>query len=403
MTDALDAVLVTGATGTIGRELVGHLLRATDTRVYVLLHRRGRGLDPAALLADSFDLPPEPRYLTRLRPLDGDITQPELGLDAATTAALWRELTGVVHAAATTRFDLPLAEARRVNVDGTAAVLRLAAGCARLERVGFLSTAFVAGRRTGLVLEAEREHDAGFANTYEQSKYEAERLVEASGLPVATYRLATVLGDARTGRVRHFTAPHFALRTLYLGLAAMLPGAPETRADLIPGDVASAVVGRLFVERFEPGGVYHVTAPEGTAFTLGEVIEESYAALAELDPAWARRGYPRPVLAPLEAFELFLQAAEQADNPLLRGVLRGLAHFACQMAYPKTFDRTRLRGLIPEYDVLVPDPRSYYRAVVRYCLETNWGANDADGQPDGGAGGGGRALRAGARAARPGA
>ena len=366
---------VTGATGTIGRDLVARLLRSTDLDVVLLLHERGLGRDRSHLVRDVFSLPAGGGYAERLHLLAGDVTRADLGLAEDEYRDLGRTVTHIVHAAAATRFDLPLREARRINVEGTQQVIRLARRCDRLERFGFVSTAYVAGKRTGPIYEGERCHQAGFVNTYERSKYEAEaRLAGARAhLPVAVYRLSTVLGDSKTGRITHFTAPHHALRMIHLGLAAMLPGSPEYRVDLIPADFAASVMARLFLCHFAPGQVFHVTAAERKAYTLEEIVDESYRYLAEIDPDWGRRRYPRPAIASLEAFDLFVRSAEEANNPIMQGVMRVLRHFAHQLAYPKRYDRETLLRHLPEYDDRLPDVRSYYGKVVRYCLQTGWG------------------------------
>lgn len=366
---------LTGATGTIGRELVARLLHDTDFEVVLLLHERGVGQDRSALLRDIWSLPNGMGYAERVRLLVGDVTRPDLGLPEEEYRELCRTITYLVHSAATTRFDLPLAEARRINLMGTEQVIRLACQCARLDRFGFLSTAYVAGKRIGTIGEGERRHDAGFVNSYEQSKYEAEARIEEvhADLPIAVYRLSTVLGDSGTGRVAHFTAPHQALRMMHLGLVAMLPGSPEDWVDLIPADYAATVLTRLFLCRFAPGQVFHITAPERKAYTLGEIMDESYRVLGDLDPGWARRRYPKPAIVPLDAFELFVRSAEEANNPIMQGVMLALRHFAHQLAYPKRFDRTAVLGHIPDYDERLPDVRSYYGDVVRYCLRTDWG------------------------------
>ena len=368
-----DAILITGATGTIGRRVAAHLLRDTDADVYPLLHERGARQTPGEVLTRFFDLPATAEFVARLYPVAGDITRPCLGLASESLPLLHRRVNRVLHSAATTRFDLPLDAARSVNVCGTREVMGVAGRCERIEQVGFLSTAYVAGKRTGLIREPERAHDEGFANTYEQSKYEAEAVVAESGLPVAIYRLSTVLGDSRTGRVAHFTAPHQALRMMHAGLVSMLPGDPASPVDLISDDIAAEAVFELFTHHFNAGDVFHITAPEDKTFSLQESVETSHRELAGLDPGWARRGYPLAAIAPLDAFDLFLRSAQQANNPLMHGVMQALSQFARQLAYPKCFDRSTVLRYLPDYDRRTPDIRSYYGKVVKYCLDTGWG------------------------------
>jgi nucleoside-diphosphate-sugar epimerase len=67
-----------------------------------------------------------------------------------------------------------------INVEGTREVIGLAReakSCGRLDRFIHVSTAYVAGKVTGTF--RERQLDAGqeFRNTYEQTKWEAEHVV----------------------------------------------------------------------------------------------------------------------------------------------------------------------------------------------------------------------------------
>ncbi|MBI4410798.1 MAG: SDR family oxidoreductase, partial [Gemmatimonadetes bacterium] len=201
--------LVTGATGLVGREALARLLQDRPSlTVYALVRSRERFAGLAA------ELGPLAVNVTLVR---GDVTAPGLGLSRAARSLLRNRVTTVLHLAADTTFSRPLEEARRVNTEGTARVLELAAECVSTPRVLFVSTAFVAGRRTGRVPEAENGAEPGFVNAYEQSKYEAEQLVRACGLPWLILRPSMIVCDARTGVVRQFNAVHRALRLYYHG------------------------------------------------------------------------------------------------------------------------------------------------------------------------------------------
>jgi thioester reductase-like protein len=193
----MGTMFLTGASGLIGR---GLLDRWRERDIVALTHRT-----------------PVPGAR---QTLVGDVTRPELGLDSGDYARLCARVTEIVHCAALTEFTAPRKEAERVNVLGTLNVLALARDCPKLERIAVLSTAYVAGRRQGLILESELEHKAGFVNVYEDSKYRMEKkLRQAMGeLPIAVYRLSTIAGNARTGRVEQFNALHRALHLYYNGL-----------------------------------------------------------------------------------------------------------------------------------------------------------------------------------------
>ena len=98
-------ILITGAGGLIGRELVGYMAERGHGVVAVqhrsmALHRND-GCPIAA--APWSGAPPAPGQVATLA---GDVRRPGLGLDAATQAALLPGLDLVVHCAAVTSLDL---------------------------------------------------------------------------------------------------------------------------------------------------------------------------------------------------------------------------------------------------------------------------------------------------------
>jgi thioester reductase-like protein len=362
------ALLVTGSTGMAGREITRRLLLDTDCQLTLLMHEQGRNLSRERLLRELFRLEPTPPMIRRLRLVRGDVTHNRLRIPNDSYRRLAAGINGIIHAAAATRFDLSLIEARRLNVIATRNVLQFAKECRSLRQLAFLSTAFVSGRRQGRILESERLHAAGFVNTYEQSKYEAEALVESSQLPYAIYRLSTLVGDSQTGYTSRFTTPHHALRIMYLGLASLVPGLADYSVDLIPTDWAGATVVNLFLNRFQARQVVHLVAGVARSYSLAQVIDESYDRLGQLDPGWRARHYPKPAISNQAAFQLLLRSAEQARDPMMIAVLGTLTYFTEQFSYPKEFDATNLDGADP-----APDIRDYYDRVVAYCLKTRWG------------------------------
>ncbi|HET6813026.1 MAG TPA: AMP-binding protein [Actinomycetota bacterium] len=181
-------------------------------------------------------------------------------------AVLARRLTHIVHAAADLRLTVPLAEARRTNVDGVAHVLELARAAHRdhgLARLLHVSTAYVAGRRRDAVAEDDLTGRWGFANAYEHSKYEGERLVRAAQaeLPVTVVRPAMVVGDTRTGAIKTFNTIYVALRLYLTGRLRVVPTRPGLRVNIVPVDwVADATV-RLTFDPAAAGRTVHLTAP----------------------------------------------------------------------------------------------------------------------------------------------
>jgi nucleoside-diphosphate-sugar epimerase len=355
-------ILVTGGTGTLGRELVKRFTTDGDAEVVVL----GRGTVPS-----GGELP------LGARSVSGDVRQRvDLGLSGTDHAMLRATVTDIVHCAADTTFNRPLAEARLTNVGGTHNVLLFARGCPRLERVACFSTVYVAGKTTGCFSEPDVGGADGFVNSYEQSKAEMEALVRdaMAELPVALYRLSTIIGDSRTGEVHGFNAIHHALRLLYRGLAPMLPGQEAALVDLIPVDFAADAAHHLIARAFAPGTTYHLCSGPARSATLGRLLDVTLAAFERYRPAWRKRSIARPAIVELETYELFVRTVEEAGNQVLLQATRAVQAFAYQLAYPKVFDARVAGAALAAARIEPPPVLNYYDRIVRWCVETNWGA-----------------------------
>jgi nucleoside-diphosphate-sugar epimerase len=345
-------VFVTGASGAIGKAILERLrVHAEVGHIFALTHRSAV---PAGI-----------------EPVWGDITaETNLGVDARTADKIRSEATIIIHAAANTRFSSAPPEARQANVGGTRNLLNFAAACHQKPRVIVLSTVYVAGRRIGTVYENELEHNAGFVNAYEESKYEAElhakrRLGE---LPVAIVRLSTVIGDSE-GRVTQLAALHHALRFYYSSLAPMVPGSENSHVDLVALDYAAKAIVRLALDGQVALRTYQVCG--GTdCLTLRALLDLAFECFVRFRPGWRKRAIERPAVVPLRTFELFVRSVEEIGDEGLRASVGVLKHFAPQLAYPKQFDDSVLRAALP--DLEKPVICEVFPKVVRRLIECGW-------------------------------
>lgn len=277
-------VLVTGAAGLIGGEVVARLA-ARGHRVTALVHRN------AAIVANDGTPVPSRPWHGRPEPgtaatLTSDITRPGLGLEIDPDADL------IVHAAAVTGFDAPAATYRAVNVDGAGHVVDFALrrGTPLLQ----VSTAYVSGVSDGIVREGER--GTVFTNGYEASKAAAEARVEAAarrGLPTVIARPSIVVGDSGHGRLRTFGNIYLMLRLIAEQRLRTLPGAPGSTLDLVPIDhVAGGIV--ALVEGFD----------RARATTVHLVAAQPTTLPALADAIAAVPGLGRPRFVAPEQFDL---------------------------------------------------------------------------------------------------
>lgn len=151
-----------------------------------------------------------------IRLMEGDITQPGLGLQPADRGFLQDKTIIFWHLAAIYDLAVPRQLAWKVNVEGTESVNRFVSGLSGLERYMYFSTAYVAGKREGVLREDELIRPEQFKNFYEETKFEAEVLVEAmkKTLPVTIIRPGIVRGHSETGETIKFDGPYFFLNMI---------------------------------------------------------------------------------------------------------------------------------------------------------------------------------------------
>jgi thioester reductase-like protein len=192
------SVLLIGVTGFIGKVwLANTLLDLPEIGKLYLLIRRQKS-NPAQkrfekMLEDSpvFD-PVFEKYGDRLGVLladkieviEGDVSQPGMGLDAGVATRLGKELDLIINSSGLTDFNPDLRDALIVNVDSTYHLIEFIRGSDHAALL-HLSTCYVAGQRDGRVGERLRPNytPAGVANyDAEREWYRLHEFVEAAQL-----------------------------------------------------------------------------------------------------------------------------------------------------------------------------------------------------------------------------
>ncbi len=185
-------LLITGASGFVGRHLVKAIMAESDDTLHLLVRS-----DKAEKLLRNDLQGGDPR---RVRFVRGDIIEPNCGIGEENLSAISPRIDEVWHLAASTTFDDNLQdEIERANIGGTRQAIALARGFDRLDHFYYMSTAYVCGKQNGLIAEDQVDDVAGFKNAYEKSKWQSEKIVRTSGLPFTIIRPSILIGDSRTG------------------------------------------------------------------------------------------------------------------------------------------------------------------------------------------------------------
>ncbi len=367
--------LVTGATGTLGQELLKQLLERPRGQFAVLARGGSKktkgGAEPRvkAILRKHLSGSALEKAWERIVVLDGDICEPQLGLSNELYEGLVERLERVLHCAAAVRFDQPLAEARQINLEGTRTVLDLALAArqrGQVGRVDYVGTAYVCGKRRGVICEDELEHKKSFHNTYEQSKYEAELLVRRyrDELPIAIYRPSVIVGHSQTGETSNFKAFYWPMRVYSMGQMRLLPGVAECRVDLVPVDYVAAAVVALGERAEAIGNCYHLTAGRDNLITLREIMDAAISFFKIKPPRLIHPVLLKPAEGWLGRFLL--------NERTLKTLRLGEPYYP-YFALDLEFDNAQAHAALVADGIRPTPPREFFDRLFRYCVETDWG------------------------------
>jgi thioester reductase-like protein len=346
-----DTIFLTGFPGFIASRLLRRL--ATDGARFLLLVQPAfaqRAQSEIQRLAAETGRPVSDFTL-----LSGDITEPDLGMSPTDLATVRAEATILFHLAAI--YDLAVAQtlALSVNLDGTHNVNAFARSLPALAHYHYVSTCYVAGKRTGRILERELRHEAGFRNYYEETKYLAELEVEAlkSELPVTIHRPSVVCGDSRTGETAKYDGVYYLIHYLLkwpVLLSTLNIGNDDVALNLVPVDFVVEAMATLAREPRSVGKTVQLADP--SPLTTRELFDTIARCVA---------GKESRVTVPAGIVHTSLMLP-------LAPKLTALPHSAVPYFFLKqTYDTTQAAELLEPHGVVPPPFASYVEAIVDFA------------------------------------
>jgi short-subunit dehydrogenase len=353
---------VTGATGFIGRNLVARLLQREGT-IYALVRAGSRGRLEELRTAWGADG-------VRVVPVDGDLSQPGLGVSEEDLVTLRGDVDHFFHLAAI--YDMAAgAEAQEVaNVEGTRHAVELAgaieAGC--FHQVSSIAAAgLYRGTWTEDMFEEAQDLDT---HPYFRTKHESERVVrEESRRPWRVYRPGIVVGDSRTGEIDKVDGPYYMFKLLQQVrrvLPGRLPivGIEGGEINIVPVDFVAAAIDHIAHQPDLDGRAFHLTDPRPK--TAGEVLN-LFARAADAPQAALQldSGITDPVTSLARTGLRFFPPAKQAVKVALDrvGIPPGVLQY---VNYPTRFDSTETQRVLAGSGIEVPPLESYADRVWDY-------------------------------------
>ena len=320
--------LVTGGTGFIGRHLLRRLA-LRDGTTYVLVRPGSR--KRLEVLLDGIGAG------DRLQPVEGDITQPSLGIADS------RQLQGadVYHLAAVYDLEATEADNQRANVEGTRSVVELATRIGA--RVHHMSSIAVAGAKwKGPFTEEMFDEGQALDHPYYRTKFEAEKIVRDSGLRFRIYRPGLVIGSSESGEADRIDGPYYAFKIIQRLRHAIpewvpLIGFEGGEVNVVPVDFVARALDAIGHREGVDGRTFHLTDPH--AQSLGDVTNE-FCRAAHAPTFTLRVDARAKAMLPKEATAMMQhwRVAQTLKRRLLEGIripeeairfASSRAHFTC--------------------------------------------------------------------------
>uniref|UniRef100_A0A3P8X8B1 Fatty acyl-CoA reductase n=1 Tax=Esox lucius TaxID=8010 RepID=A0A3P8X8B1_ESOLU len=307
------SVLITGATGFMGKVLVEKLLRSCPhVRALYLLVRPKAGQSMQERVSDMmkcklFDRVREdnPDFHQKIVPISSELIQPGLAIGPEDKETLTSCINIIFHCAATIRFDEPLKHALQLNVMATQQLISLAQQMPHLQAFIHISTAYANCNRRHiddiiypppvepkkLIDSLEWMEDSivrditprligDHPNTYTYTKALAECVVqkESSKLSIAIIRPSIVGASWQEpfpGWIDNFNGPSGVFIAAGKGILRTMRANNDAVADLIPVDVVInltlAAGWYTAVHRPKAALVYNCTTGGINPFHWGEI------------------------------------------------------------------------------------------------------------------------------------
>ncbi len=253
-------IFITGATGLVGSYLLKTFLQ-NGHKVYALA-RDSRNKNAKKRVLEILKFWDRNCLTNNLRVIKGDVTAPDLSLNKKTIDLLKVELAEIFHCAAITDLNQPIGEMKKVNLEGTRNVLKLAEEFKENEKfikINHISTAYIYGDYDGIFKEEDLDVGQKLYTNYEETKFKAEQLVEEyrqKGLWVDIYRPSIVVGDSKSGKTFQFKHIYQFISLCSLGIFEALP-VLNAYVSLEPIDLLSEAIYIISINTKEKNKNYH--------------------------------------------------------------------------------------------------------------------------------------------------
>ncbi|MGR3317693.1 MAG: SDR family oxidoreductase [Candidatus Anammoxibacter sp.] len=388
-------ILLTGATGFLGSELLKRFIML-DYDIKILVRANGN-INPEEkimrLLAKA-RLGAAVSQFGKVQVFEGDVTENNLGLSEKIFHELSNSVHEVFHCAAATKFSgLNREDLLNTNYTGTKNIIKFCLS-GREKHLHYISTAYVAGEKRGIVYENELNDFHGFHNHYEESKFFAEKAVHKYAsthkLHYTIYRPSIIVGDSITSYTMNFDGIYLFSRTLFLlkrrleskaeksgssmdqslkeigvtklnsnvHIPVRIPANPTATINLVPIDYVTNAIISIFLDKNRLNKTFHITNsyPPKLKFLL-ESISDTI-------------GITGTVIVGHDEFHT------KAMTSLEKKAWEKIKVYGLYMHNEPYFQSSNTQLILNDFCIECPKiTREFISNLIKYAIASNWGNN----------------------------
>jgi len=355
-------ILLTGATGYIGRKLLEQLL--VERKESLLIPVRANSQDELEKRKAELLKGVASENHSRVEVLQSDLANLIENLQSHRS-----EISVIIHNAAKTAFNVDESTANSVNRDSSLSLLKFASECPRLESFVYVSTLYASGMTSGSIKE-EFFNAPVFANHYERSKWEVEEAIRTqyANLPWRIARVATIISDSGNGIVIQHNAIHNTLKLFYYGLISLLPGRAETPIHLVDGEFTAKSLAAI-VSKGQSQKIYHVCYDQGASIPLGRFIDIAFEEFNK-DETFKSRRLLKPLFADEKSFDTLVTNMKGFGGSVLNQGLASISPFGRQLFIKKEVHNEGLQSLLSGYQT--PAMEEIVRKTCQHLAQTKF-------------------------------